>query len=109
MKLWIPTIALALSCAMLALPVQAANAGKGKELSAPCVACHGPAGAKPIASMFPVLAGQHEDYLNQAMRAYKSGARKNDVMKAQVEKLSVQDIADLAAYFASQKALEVKR
>jgi cytochrome c553 len=39
----------------------------------------------------------------KALRDYKSGARKNPIMAGQVSGLSPQDLADLAAYFSSQK------
>ena len=55
------------------------------------------------------IAGQHEDYLLQALLAYKRGERKNAIMAAQVENLQKQDLADLAAWFGSQKGLAFKR
>lgn len=76
-----------------------ANAGKAK--STTCAACHGPDGNGNI-SLYPRLAGQHEDYLRKALRDYQSGARKNLIMKGMAAPLSEQDQADLAAYFASQ-------
>lgn len=92
----------------VAHPALAGNVAKGKEKSATCVACHGADGNSSMAS-FPRLAGQHEDYLLQALNAYKSGKRKNEVMKGIVAPLSKEDMADLAAYFASQRGLEIKR
>ena len=85
--------------------VAGGNAESGKaKASQVCAACHGADGAKPTAPENPVLAGQHEDYLARAMSDYQSGKRKNAVMKSMVEKLSRQDIADLAAWFASQSS-----
>ncbi|MEC5396477.1 c-type cytochrome [Uliginosibacterium sp. H1] len=106
----ITIVALGLISAVVATSVSAAsgNAAKGKEKSATCVACHGADGNSPTA-MFPRIAGQHEDYLNQALKSYKNGTRKNEVMKGIVAPLSAQDMADLAAYFSSQKGLEIKR
>ncbi len=77
------------------------NAAAGKTKSATCAACHGPDGNGNI-PLYPRLAGQHEDYLHKALQDYKSGARQNAVMKGMATPLSAQDIADLAAYFASQ-------
>ena len=57
---------------------------------------------------FPVIAGQHVDYLEAALRHYKNGKRKNPIMQAQVANLSQKDMLDLAAYFSSQKQLAVK-
>jgi cytochrome c553 len=75
----------------------AAGAGKAKS----CAACHGPDFNTPVSPDIPRLAGQHGDYLARALTDYKSGARKNAVMDAQVAALSPQDIQDLAAYFES--------
>ncbi len=79
------------------------DAAAGKQKSQVCAACHGPDGNAPTGPEFPRLAGQHYDYLLQALRAYKSGARKNPIMGGQAGTLSPQDMADLAAYFSSQK------
>jgi cytochrome c553 len=48
------------------------------------------------------LAGQHEQYLKEALQEYKEGERANPIMAGMVANLSEQDMADLAAYFASQ-------
>ena len=47
------------------------------------------------------------DYLAKALRDYQSGLRKNPVMAGFVDKLSNQDIENLAAYYASQPAAVV--
>ena len=83
------------------------DASVGKKKSTPCAVCHGAEGVSPSPE-FPNLAGQYPDYLLSAMQHYKNGKRKNPIMKAQVEKLSNKDMMDLAAFFASQKALQVK-
>ncbi len=76
-------------------------AGKTKAAQV-CAACHGAEGNKPTAPENPILAGQHEDYLAKALADYKSGKRTNAIMKGFSAQLSKQDIADLAAWFASQ-------
>jgi cytochrome c553 len=86
--------------------VQAGDPVAGKEKSQACQACHGADGNSP-APNFPKLAGQYQNYLLRALMDYKSGARKNPIMSAQVAALSEQDMKDLAAYFASQKGLYV--
>jgi cytochrome c553 len=78
----------------------------GKTKSATCVACHGESGAKPIMAIYPILAGQHADYLAKALADYKSGARKDPIMAGMAGALSEQDIADIAAYFAAQPGLK---
>jgi cytochrome c553 len=78
------------------------NVEEGKKKAETCKACHGEGGAKPIQPDYPVLAGQHEDYLIAALSQYKSGKRTNAVMKGFAAALSPQDIRDLAAYFAKE-------
>ena len=97
--------------ACLAAPALAAgDAASGKQKSQACAACHGPDGNTPTGPDFPRLAGQHYDYLLKALRDYKSGARKNPIMGGQIGSLTPQDMADLAAYFSSQKgSLQVIR
>lgn len=73
----------------------------GKAKASGCVACHG-ANGEGIAPN-PALAGKTEDQLIQAMNDYKSGKRENAVMKALASPLNDQDIANLAAYYASLK------
>ncbi len=81
-------------------PVQGdATAGKAKSVT--CAACHGADGNGNI-SLYPRLAGQHQDYLRKALGDYQSGARKNPIMGGMAKPLSSQDVADLASYFASQ-------
>ena len=79
------------------------DAGSGQQKSQACAACHGPDGNSPTGPDFPRLAGQHYDYLLKALRDYKSGARKNPIMGAQVGSLNPQDMADLAAFYSRQK------
>jgi cytochrome c553 len=86
----------------------AAGAAKAKQV---CAACHGDDG-NGTANFpdYPKLAGQHADYLLKAMRDYKSGARKNAIMAPMMQPLSVNEMRDLAAFFASQSGtLQVKR
>ena len=77
-----------------------AQAGQGKV--AVCGACHGVDGNSP-APNFPKLAGQGEPYLLKQLRDIKSGNRQVVEMTGLLDNLSDQDMADIAAYFASQK------
>ena len=71
---------------------------------AACTACHGENGAKPIMPEYPILAGQHPDFLAHALRDYRDGRRNNPIMAAQVQALALTDadIDRLAAHFAAQ-------
>lgn len=83
----------------------AADIEAGKEKSTACAACHGVDGVS-ASPMFPTIAGQHADYMVKALNDYKSGARKNPIMQANVASLSDEDIINLAAYFAEQSGLK---
>jgi len=78
------------------------NAEAGKTKAETCKACHGEGGAKPIMNEYPILAGQHQDYIAAALTQYKSGKRKNATMNGFAAALKPDDIQDLAAFFASQ-------
>lgn len=100
-----------LSACLLVLasgPAIAGDAEAGQKKSTSCAACHGPQGNTPTAPDMPRLAGQHYDYLVQALQGYKSGARKNPVMNPLAANLTQRDIDDLAAFFSSQKGLVTK-
>ena len=76
------------------------DAAAGKKKAAACEACHG-ADGNGAAPNYPALAGQYQDYLEQALHAYKDGKRTNAIMNGMASPLSDQDIDDLAAYFSS--------
>ena len=96
-------IAAALAFAGSAQAAGNAEAGKTKAAQV-CAACHGPEGNKPNAPENPILAGQHQDYLVKALKDYKAGKRSNVIMKGFAATLSIKDMEDLAAWFASQKS-----
>ena len=83
---------------------QAANVAAGKaKAKEVCAACHGEDGNSQVPD-YPKLSGQHADYLEKALRDYKSGARKNPIMAGFAGALSKADIENLAAYYHSQPA-----
>lgn len=76
----------------------------GRVLSTSCTACHGADGMS-VSEQFPNIAGQKESYLAAQLGKYKSGQRADDIMTAIVGPLTVQNINDLAAYYASNSAV----
>ena len=71
-----------------------------------CASCHGANYSTPIDPTYPKLAGQHKDYIAQALKAYQRGAdgaygRGNAIMGAQAKALSNTDIQNIAAYLNS--------
>ena len=85
----------------IAVGEQLANA-KGKATGQSCIDCHGPDGNAPIDSTYPKLGGQYADYLAHALQQYRKEERQHALMTPQAAGLSDQDIADLAAFFASR-------
>lgn len=74
----------------------------GAQKSQTCASCHGENGRSENTT-YPMLAGQYESYLYQALKQYKSGERQNAVMSGMVSNLSDQDMQDLAAYYATRE------
>ena len=80
------------------------TAAAGKEKTGMCAGCHGISGYKtafPQVYSVPRLGGQHAAYIVRALQAYRSGERSHPTMKAIAAGLSDQDMADLAAYYAT--------
>ena len=81
------------------------EAGKAKA-QAVCAACHGANGVS-VSDSIPNLAGQRGAYLEAQLKAWKDGSRKNALMNAIGAQLGGDEIANLAAYFASLPAAGV--
>ncbi len=72
----------------------------GKAKATACAACHGVNGVSNNPA-WPSLAGQQKDYLLAALKAYREGARKNEMMAGMASGLSDADMEALALYFSS--------
>jgi cytochrome c553 len=66
-----------------------------------CAACHGIDGNSTDAQ-YPKIAGQNPYYIRLQLRAFKSGARRSDVMSGIASTLSESQIGRLARYFSNQ-------
>ena len=105
------TLAAVLGAASISFSAYAAGdieAGKAAVAKYNCATCHGADFNSPIDPTYPKLAGQHRDYLQHALTAYKRGnaegvmnGRSNPIMGAQVAPLSEQDIINIATYLSS--------
>jgi cytochrome c553 len=101
---WKPAaLVVAASAVVLTGPGRVAAAGDvkaGRQKALQCQTCHGLDGQAKLPEA-PNLAGQNEVYLTKALRDYRGGARKNDMMSLVTANLKDVDIADLAAYYAA--------
>ncbi len=102
-----------LGCLALASGAQAADlaAGQAAYQKFTCASCHGADAKSPLQPDYPILAGQHADYLAHALTAYQRGqagaavsanARKNPIMGAMAAQLSPTDIDNISAWLAAQ-------
>src|SRR5882672_4323596 len=100
---------LGIALVLLTPLAQAADieAGKAKVASV-CAACHGANGVS-VSDTIPNLAAQRAGYIEAQLKAFKEGTRKAQtatsptaIMNAIATQLSADDIANVAAYFASQ-------
>lgn len=68
-----------------------------------CAACHGMDG-NSIDPQYPKLAAQHERYTARQLALFKGGERVNAIMVAFAVGLQPQDMRDIGAWYATQKA-----
>ncbi len=94
-------VATLLATAALASPALAGDmvAGKQKAKQA-CQVCHGLDGiaTMPIA---PHIAGESEIYLQNQLKAFRSGKREHEIMSVIAEGLSDEEIANVSAWYAA--------
>ena len=94
-------IVVLLGLSLAAMTQAAGNASAGKNKVATCGACHGNDGNSQIPSN-PKLAGQGEKYLLKQLKDVQRGDREIAMMTGLLDNLNDQDLADIAAYYASQ-------
>ena len=100
MKTIFHSLMMLLAIVLIPVAAQAGDAAAGAKKTTTCVACHGKDGIS-IAPTYPNLACQKEQYLVKSIKAYKSGARNDPMMKPMVASLSDADIENIAAYYAT--------
>jgi len=107
-------VLVALACTTLATLSGAAgkpagNAEAGQQKAAACGGCHGADGNSApeiyAALKAPKLASQLPEYIAKSLHDFKSGRRVNETMSPQAQAVAEVDIADIAAWFASQKVV----
>jgi cytochrome c553 len=77
----------------------------GKSKSTLCQSCHGEDGLS-VENLVPHLAGQYSTYIAKELRNFQSGARKHQIMSVMANAINDADLADIAAYFASQQKMQ---
>jgi cytochrome c553 len=78
----------------------------GREKSQLCQGCHGEYGIS-MEGLIPKLAGQYANYIEKEIRNYQAGIRSHQIMNAMAATIANdQDLADIAAYFASQDKMQ---
>lgn len=97
------TAALAAAACVALLAAGSASAqdvAAGRRKAVACQTCHGLDGIAKLPDA-PHLAGQPAAYLVRELKAYRSGARRNEVMSVAAKSLSDDDIREIAAYYAA--------
>lgn len=90
--------------AQQAKPATAPDLALGQTKSAGvCVACHANDGSRGSPA-YPILEGQHPEYLVKQLTEYKAGKRKNAIMNGMAAVLTEADIRNVAAFYASKQA-----
>lgn len=100
-KFWFTVVAALAVLAFVGTAEAAGDAASGAKKARSCAGCHGKKGEGKKKN--PALAGIEEAKFVKAINDYKSGARKNKMMKKFAKKLSDGDIANLAAYYHALK------
>lgn len=95
---------LAAAAAFAQQPQAAAAGQRGQTLASTCLGCHGIQGYRNAYPDYavPRLSGQHAEYLQDALKEYRSDARQYPTMHLQALSLSDQDITDVATYLAGK-------
>jgi cytochrome c553 len=86
-----------------ALPAPAISLRIAEIIASRCALCHGSEG-ESASAVYPRLAAQHPDYIVKQLKDFRDGRRKSETMADMAKDLPDEDIAGLAAFFASRKA-----
>ena len=78
------------------------NIADGQNKARACQVCHGQ-GGRSTNPVYPILAGQHAQYIEKQLRSFRDGTRKDPIMNGMAAPLTDQDIEDVAAFFQSIK------
>lgn len=100
------SVALSLSGVAHASETKAAKpdlaAGEAKATTV-CAACHTADGSRGMPT-YPILQGQHPEYIVKQLTEFKEGKRKNSIMNGMAAALTPEDMRNVAAFYATKKA-----
>ncbi|MBS0449439.1 MAG: cytochrome c4 [Proteobacteria bacterium] len=81
-----------------------ADVAKGQaKATAVCAACHADDGNRGSPA-YPILQGQHPEYIVKQLTEFKEGKRVNPIMQGMAAPLSESDMRDVAAFYAGKSA-----
>lgn len=92
-----------LAVAQDAKPPAKPDLAKGQATAQVCAACHTSDGSRGSPA-YPILQGQHPEYLVKQLTEFKSGLRANAIMTGMVAALSPDDMRNVAAFYAGKQA-----
>lgn len=93
------------SADVLKYRIGSGNPVAGMSKSSLCQSCHGKEGLS-LEDLIPNLAGQYSVYITKQILDFQSGKRKHQIMSAISKTINEYDLADIAAYFASQEKMQ---
>lgn len=101
----LPGLALAVLLPVSGSVTAAGDAEAGKIKGYTCTGCHGIPGYNNVYPTYkvPKIGGQSAQYVEAALKAYRSGERQHPTMELHAESLTDEDIADIAAWVETQK------
>ena len=86
-----------------AKPAFKPDLAKGQASAAVCAACHTNDGSRGSPA-YPILQGQHPEYLVKQLTEFKAGKRANAIMQGMAAALSEDDMKNIAAFYAGKEA-----
>ena len=104
LRLLFPALALVLMLSASGGAQASGDPEAGKIKGYTCTGCHGIPGYMNVYPTYhvPRLGGQSAVYIEAALKAYRSGERTHSTMNLHAESLTDEDIADIAAWLASE-------
>lgn len=102
-------VSVATAAAMSSAQEIKGDAKAGESKVAMCIGCHGIKGYQasfPEVHKVPMISGQSAKYIVSALSAYRAAERKHPTMRGIADSLTDQDMADVAAYYSVNGAVE---